>query len=111
MSDEDEEVGYKRPPKRTRFRKGRSGNPGGQSRVIRSKTFVELIDEGLARRIWVTTEGKRRQRTVLEVIMQQLVDASANRDDAALGLYLALDAAAKKRGEKQQVIVEIIPDR
>jgi Family of unknown function (DUF5681) len=31
---EDDEVGYGKPPGRTRFRKGQSGNPGGRPRGI-----------------------------------------------------------------------------
>jgi len=109
MTDNEEDVGYGRPPRHSRFRKGRSGNPGGRPTTVSNKTFVDLIDDAFARWIWVTKEGKRQRKTVLEVIMQQLVDASAKGDDRALELYMALDTSAKRRGEKPEMIIEIIP--
>jgi hypothetical protein len=44
----DYEVGYGKPPIKTRFHKGRSGNPGGRRRG--TKTLAALLGEALSRR-------------------------------------------------------------
>lgn len=44
MSNENNyEVGYRKPPKKTRFQKGISGNPGGRPKSSRS--FESIYDE------------------------------------------------------------------
>ena len=45
MADEDDEVGYGKPPKRARFRPGQSGNPAGRPRLatnFRTALLAEL---------------------------------------------------------------------
>ena len=46
------EVGYKRPPKVTRWKKGQSGNPK-RRRAARSISTIEMIDRLLMRPIKV----------------------------------------------------------
>ena len=61
MSDDsdDEKVGYGRPPTRTQFQKGRSGNPSGKSRKQRS--FADDVSRALQERVVVTKDGRTRR--------------------------------------------------
>ena len=73
MADENYEVGYGRPPKHTRFRKGQSGNPRGRPKGRRNLAS-DLADE-LNERI-VVREGERRrtvtkQRGILKTLVAQ----------------------------------------
>ena len=48
-------VGPGRPPLHTRFKKGRSGNPGGR----RSKSLPALLAAALDEEVYITTNGRR----------------------------------------------------
>jgi Family of unknown function (DUF5681) len=71
-------VGYGRPPRQTRFQKGRSGNPGGRPR--RARDLAALLSVALDTPSVIIEEGKRRRATKREVIAAQLVDRSAQAD-------------------------------
>ena len=66
MSDEqkkssspDYEVGYRRPPVHTRFRKGQSGNPGG--RRPRERSIGEAFSKALRGKVVVSENGERKK--------------------------------------------------
>jgi len=46
--DDDDRVGYGKPPKRTRFRPGQSGNPRGRSRAVDFKDWENPIQKYIA---------------------------------------------------------------
>jgi hypothetical protein len=82
----DYEVGYKRPPKETRFKKGNNANPRGRPRG--SKNLATLLEEALNTQVETVEGGIRRRRTKRDVVIAQLVDQSANADLRATNLLL-----------------------
>src|SRR5438045_7456742 len=76
------EVGYGRPPRHTRFEKGRSGNPEG--RPPGAKNLKTLLAEALNETVIVTENGGRRKITKRAAIVTQLVNRSAKPDLRAL---------------------------
>ncbi|MCW1401607.1 DUF5681 domain-containing protein [Novosphingobium sp. MW5] len=44
MTDDEDKVGYGRPPKQHRFRKGKSGNPRGRPRKSKSQLLISDAD-------------------------------------------------------------------
>ena len=82
----DYEVGYKRPPKETRFKKGNNANPQGRPRG--SKNLATLLEEALNTQVETVEDGTRRRRTKRDVVIAQLVDQSANADLRATKLLL-----------------------
>src|SRR5216683_1814367 len=87
-SDPDDEVGYKKPPKHTRFRKGQSGNPRGRSRG--AKNLMTQLTEALNKKITVNENGRRRQVTKLEAALTQLANRAAQGDLKAMQIFLGL---------------------
>lgn len=73
MNDSDDktyEVGYGRPPKATRFAKGRSGNPGGRPRKRTGPVKLDLAAI-LDKPIMATTNGVRKAMHPHEVRLLQ----------------------------------------
>ena len=76
-----DEVGYKKPPKHSRFKPGQSGNPKG--RPCRAKTTAAIIREALKEKVTVTENGRRRPISKLEIIIKQAVNDAAKGDARA----------------------------
>jgi hypothetical protein len=63
-------VGYRNPPRNTRWKRGQSGNPKG--RKPRRKAALELVDELLTAPIKITFGGEEKIVPRLEAILMQL---------------------------------------
>jgi len=66
-NDDGYQVGYKRPPRDSQFRKGQSGNPKGRKRG--AKNMATLLTEALDRKVTLTHQGERRTFSKREVII------------------------------------------
>jgi hypothetical protein len=90
MTDgEDEKIGYKRPPGRTRFKPGQSGNPKGRPRLHRN---IETdLREELAERIPIRESGKQvrvtKQRAFLKSLVSRAVQGDARAVNALINLF------------------------
>ncbi len=66
-SEADGSAGYKKPPRRSRFQPGRSGNPKG--RPPGAKSRKKIVDEIANEMHWVNEGGRRRRLSTLELIL------------------------------------------
>jgi Family of unknown function (DUF5681) len=80
------EVGYGKPPKRTQFTPGKSGNPSGHKNG--KKNFATVLGTELDRRLFVNEEGRRRKITKREAVAKQLVNKAASGDPKAIPVLL-----------------------
>lgn len=93
-------VGYRKPPKATRFRKGQSGNPKGRPKG--KPNLATVILRALEAKVVINEKGRRREVTKLEVAIMQLVNKAASGDLRALNLVTALARMAEERVEQEQ---------
>ncbi len=84
--NEDEEVGYKKPPKASQWKPGQSGNPKGRPKVERD--FEKLFDQELSLPVRITDGGGARTTTKRELVVKTLVNFALKGDRPALKLVV-----------------------
>ena len=69
MTDDDHSnVGYKKPPTNTRFKKGQSGNPKGRPKKVTNMKL--LIESELDRKISIKDNGEIVHTTKREALVK-----------------------------------------
>jgi hypothetical protein len=96
-NERDYEVGYGKPPRHTRFKKGQSGNPKG--RPNGSNNLSTLLSEALNEPVIVAEDGGRRTISKRRAIVTQLVNRSAKGDLRALKILLDILQEIERRTE------------
>jgi Family of unknown function (DUF5681) len=97
------EVGFGRPPKRTRWKKGQSGNPG-RRRSRRFATTAEIIEKLLLAPIEIIENGDARRTTVMEAITRQLWKKAVDGHPRAVDVLLKYQELAEQH---PQIATEI----
>jgi hypothetical protein len=115
----DHRVGFGKPPVETRFKKGRSGNPGGRPRG--SRNFKTDLREELAEPVNVREDGRVRTVSSQRAAMKQLRAKALKGDQRALDRLLAFaerydledsaDEAEHELGGADQEIIERFKER
>ncbi len=88
VSTDDEKVGYCRPPRHSRFPKGKSGNPRGRrkgSRGIKTDLQAELAASHT-----IHINGRPEKGTRQQLMMRTLVTRAATGDVKAAALLIPL---------------------
>ena len=96
----DYEVGYGKPPKQHRFKKGQaSANPRGRPKGRKSKGVLEKLDEKV---VVETKNGRRVKKSLLEVFSHGLVkDALAGDKQSRMFVYRAVENAEKEEATRK----------
>ncbi len=97
---EDDEVGYCKPPKATRFKPGQSGNPAGRRK--RPKTVSDQLEDILKRKVPVTQSGRAKRIPLQELMLTTLVNNAVKGDLAAL--KVVMDLKSSHEGANRETI-------
>ncbi len=106
------EVGYKKPPAKTRFQKGRSGNPSGRPRG--SLNLDTEFRRALEAEAIVIEHGERKSVSKMRAGMIQLANKFAGGDLKATKLVMdmgrQIEKEEKHAGPAPKFIVEVVYD-
>ena len=102
----EDEIGYRRPPKHTRFQPGSSGNPKGRPRA--SKNLSAVFETALNERVSVNDNGKRKKITMFEAIAKQAVRKAAGGDQRALRLVIDMWFRLHPEGKQEPSALELM---
>lgn len=85
-------IGYKKPPRHTRFKPGQSGNSSGRPKK-KPSTFTESFERELNTSITASENGKPQRLTKLQAIVKQQTNKALNGDPKATTLVMKAVAA------------------
>ena len=100
--NETNSVGYKRPPARTRFKPGQSGNPRGRPKG--RKNFQTILNEILSQKVTIREGDKIRKVTKAEAVAMTLTNHAMKGNAKAITTLLA---ASPELTEKEAITVVI----
>lgn len=92
------EVGFGKPPERTRFQKGRSGNPKGRPR--KQPDLYSELTKVLRENVTITVDGQREKVTVQQALLRRLRDQALRGELWAQKLAQKVLAALPKSGSE-----------
>jgi Family of unknown function (DUF5681) len=98
---DDNRVGYRRPPKHTRFQPGQSGNYDG--RPVGVKSLSDIVRKIVGQKVTVTENGRTRRIPRLEAILLRAASEASRGDRASLRLVIQL---AERYGESAETGAE-----
>jgi len=111
---DDDQTGYRQPPRAGQFKKGRSGNPKGRPKG--SRNFKTDLLEVMGQTVFITENGQRRAVSGRRAVAIRLLHDAVHGDAKALSNLTAhllkhdFDADAKPQAEivteNDRVIIE-----
>ena len=107
---ENEEVGYRRPPKASQFKKGETGNPKGRPRNTPGRKAIAARVLGEVQRLSGQARGARVRYTTLEVIVMALKQLAASGHSAASAFYVRfLERYSSQDSDQRQFGYIVLP--
>jgi hypothetical protein len=99
----ENDVGYGKPPKSNRFRKGQSGNPRGRPPGRHKEPPYEAV---LGQKVTIREDGVERQVTADQAFLLYLTKRGLEGDIAAAGVVMTVIEDAQAVRQKQGVFDE-----
>lgn len=110
--NDDEAVGYGRPPKASQFKKGQSGNPFGRRKKPSGRRAIAERVFGQIQRLSGQPNGARVRYATLELLVMTLKQSAAAGHAQATALYTRVAERHGKQDAPQQPIGFIVlPER
>jgi len=100
QDDEEYKVGYRNPPKHTRFKKGQSGNPSGKKRGF-DKSIPDIAMDVLSEKIKASINGKKKRPPLIEGIIRKGAQKALDADPRFFKMIIEL--AQQSQNYKQEM--------
>jgi hypothetical protein len=101
------EVGYGKPPRHTRFRKGQSGNPYGRPSRARAQRLKALTLQEAYRAVAIIEDGRAEPVTAIQAILRSQVELAVKGNVQAQRAILAAVRALEKENEPAATLATI----
>ena len=108
MANDNDEVGYRKPPRDTRFKPGQSGNPKGRPKGV--KNLATDLQEELEQKITVTEANQTlqvtKQRAMLKTLFAKALKGDARSANVLINLILGLEESKESEKDVQALSYE-----
>ena len=95
--DTDYAVGYRKPPRHSQFRPGKSGNPRGRPKA--AKGLKTIVRETMAAKIPVRTAGGETKMSRIEAVLHKTIELAMKGNHRAQHQLILLYGAAVPEAE------------
>ncbi len=103
--DDDEQVGYGRPPRHSRFRKGQSGNPKGRPKG--AKSMGTMVREVMLARMRIRTAHGPKNLSRAEMLLMKSMELASKGDQRSIDRMLRLFAEHGPQEERTENAVDV----
>jgi hypothetical protein len=110
-STDDQKIGYRKPPVHTRFRKGRSGNPGGRPRGMTAGRATALALKEAYRPVNVREGDKVMTLPAIQAILRSQVALAAKGNGPAQRTFIQKIQAIEREIADQVAANELASDK
>lgn len=113
--EDEPQIGYKKPPKATQWKKGQSGNPKGRKPKEKIEDLRIVFDQILIETVTVKFNGRTEQMTKLDAIIEQIRTKALHGEPKAVRALLKMSKSAgilsKSAAPKYLIITDTVtPD-
>lgn len=87
MNDNHDSVGYKKPPKKSQFKKGKSGNSEGRpSKKVFHMAFLDTLDE----EVTLTINAEKVTISIKEAVLKKMLIDAVNGKQTATKNFIEI---------------------
>lgn len=105
-ADEDE-IGFKKPPKKHQFQKGRSGNPAGRPKGKKSRRAI--VERVLLEKRIIEISGTPRELTMIELAVLALRQEAMSGKSRAFKTYRSVEGRYGPQESKSKAGYLVVP--
>lgn len=103
----DYEIGYRKPPRHSQFKKGVCANPRGRPRRGNAE-IADVVRSFMSAEAQYREKGRTRKTSRLELTIKRHVNSALNGDVGSAAMLLKMRAHAERRGDIGPAVIKIV---